>query len=46
MNGVFKIVSCPKTIWAVVDCSVGWYVLRIAKAVASSIPDQGSSSFR
>ena len=41
MNGVFKIMSRPKTIWTGVAYSVIWYVLRTSKSVAASIPDQG-----
>ena len=43
MNGVFSIMSNPKTSWPGVACSVVWYVLRTAKAVAANTPYQGSS---
>ena len=44
MNGVFSIMSRPKTIWPGVACSLIWYVICTEKYVAANIPDQGSSS--
>ena len=46
MNGVFNIMSCPKTSCSGGSCRVVWYVLRAAKAVAANISDQGSSFSR
>ena len=46
MNGVFSIVSPPKTSWTVVAFSVVWYMLCTSKSAATNIPDQGSSSAR
>ena len=46
MDGVFNIMSLPNTIWIGVACRVVWYVLRNAKDVAASIPDQGSSLYK
>ena len=43
MNGVFNIMSRPKTSLSGVACSIVWYVIHTSKAVAANIPDQGSS---
>ena len=41
LNGVFNIISCPKTSWPGLDFSVVWYVNYATKAVADNILDQG-----
>ena len=43
MKGVFNIMPRPKTSWTGVDCNVVWYMLWVAKALASKIPDRGFS---
>ena len=46
MNGVFNIMSRPKTSCPGVSCSVVWYEICTKKAISANIPDQGSYSSR